>query len=367
MSASETDIDLTLRNDWLLSGKKPFVIAGPCSAESEAQVLQAAGELSNLPLVRVFRAGIWKPRTRPNSFEGVGVAGLRWLLRVKQETGLLTAVEVANAGHVEDALKFGIDVLWVGARTTANPFSVQEIADALNGVDVPVLVKNPVNPDLLLWIGALERLNNAGVQQLGAIHRGFATHEKSAYRNAPRWQIAIELKRLVPSLPLICDPSHIAGKPELLYEVSQKALDLTLDGLMIEAHPDPENALSDSHQQVRPVTLSKLLDDLLIRSVNGAPADADNLLAKLRRESNAIDYEILELLARRMDVVKQIGRYKKEHNMTILQMRRWKEVVDDRLEKGGSLGLDDDFVKTVYEALHTYAIRIQSEVMNEED
>lgn len=365
MSASKLKIDLTLQNDWLKSGQKPFVIAGPCSAESEEQVLAAAQALDKLPLVRVFRAGIWKPRTRPNSFEGVGVKGLRWLQRVKQETRLLTAVEVANAGHVQAALKFGVDVLWVGARTTANPFSVQEIADALSGVDVPVLVKNPVNPDVQLWVGALERLNNAGIWRLGAIHRGFTTHEKSAYRNEPRWQIAIELKRLIPAIPLICDPSHIAGKSELLHEVSQKALDLTMDGLMIEAHPDPAAALSDADQQIRPAALRQLLDCLQIRNVNGVAREEDDLLAKLRRQSNAIDYEILELLARRMEVVKQIGHYKKAHNMTILQVRRWKEVVEDRLEKGASLGLDDDFVKTVYDALHAYAIKIQSGVMND--
>lgn len=344
------------------SGGK-LIIAGPCSAESENQVLKTAAELSKIPDVTVFRAGVWKPRTRPNSFEGVGTKGLKWLQRVKVETGLLTAVEVANANHVYQALKFGIDVFWIGARTTANPFSVQEVADALEGVDMPVWVKNPVNPDLQLWIGALERLNNAGIHRLGAIHRGFTAHEKTPYRNAPKWHIAIELKRLVPDIPLICDPSHIAGKPGLLRALSQKALDLTMDGLMIEAHINPDSALSDAKQQIKPSALQELLRSLHIRRSNGTLPE-DNLLTALRRESDAADYELLEILARRMEVVRQIGLYKNEHNMTILQMKRWKQLIEDRLGKGSQLGLDEKFVKHIFEILHEYAIKLQSQVMN---
>lgn len=350
-------------SEWLKQFKnRPFVIAGPCSAETEVQVLKTASALAKIPAVRVLRAGIWKPRTRPNSFEGVGGKGLQWLKKVREKTGLATAVEVANQSHVYEALKSGVDVLWIGARTTANPFSVQEIAGALQGVDIPVWVKNPVNPDLQLWIGALERLNNAGIHRLGAIHRGFTTHEKTRFRNAPKWQIPIELKRLVPDIPLICDPSHIAGSPEFLQELSQKALDLTMTGLMIESHPSPENALSDAKQQIPPSALSDLLGNLKLRS-NDESLSGD-ILAGLRRESNAADYELLEILSRRMDIVRQIGEYKKEHNMAILQVQRWQEVIEDRLETGEMLGLEKKFVKDIYDILHSYAIKLQSAVIN---
>jgi chorismate mutase len=340
------------------------VAAGPCSAESEEQVLQIAQALEKIPQVSVFRAGVWKPRTRPNQFEGVGVEGLRWLQNVKQSTRLATTVEVANAEHVNQALKFGVDILWVGARTTANPFSVQEIADALRGVDVPVWVKNPVNPDLQLWIGALERLNGAGVTRLAAIHRGFTAHARTPYRNAPRWLIPIELKRLIPELPILCDPSHIAGKPDYLLEVSQKALDLAMNGLMIETHIDPANALSDAAQQILPSELTKLLSKLQLRKLeNGTPPDDE--LVRLRNESNAVDYELLEILARRVEVVRQIGQYKKQHDLAILQMQRWRQVIEDRLAKGREIGLEEAFVQDIYEILHSYAIKVQSEVMND--
>ncbi len=363
MSENKPKLKLSQNSEWRKQlTERPFVISGPCSAESEEQLLKTALALKEIPAVRVFRAGIWKPRTRPNSFEGVGVKGLKWLKNVKEKTGLATAVEVANQSHVFEALKFGVDVLWIGARTTANPFSVQEIADALQGVDVPVWVKNPVNPDLQLWIGALERLNNAGIHRLGAIHRGFTTHEKTPYRNAPKWQIPIELKRLVPDIPLICDPSHISGSSQFLQELSQKALDLTMAGLMIETHTNPENALSDAKQQILPSALSELLRNLKMRSNDESMSD--DILAGLRRESNAVDYELLEILSRRMDVVRRIGEYKKEHNLAILQVQRWQEVIEDRLETGDMLGLEKKFVKDIYEILHSYAIKLQSAVMN---
>ncbi len=363
MSENKPKLKLSQNSEWRKQlTERPFVISGPCSAESEEQLLKTALALKEIPAVRVFRAGIWKPRTRPNSFEGVGVKGLKWLKNVKEKTGLATAVEVANQSHVFEALKFGVDVLWIGARTTANPFSVQEIANALQGVDVPVWVKNPVNPDLQLWIGALERLNNAGIHRLGAIHRGFTTHERTPYRNAPKWQIPIELKRLVPDIPLICDPSHIAGSCQFLQELSQKALDLTMIGLMIETHPNPENALSDAKQQILPSALSELLRNLKMRSNDESLSD--DILAELRRESNAVDYELLEILSRRMDVVRRIGEYKKERNLAILQVQRWKEVIEDRLETGDMLGLEKKFVKDIYEILHSYAIKLQSAVMN---
>ncbi len=363
MSENKPKLKLSQNSEWRKQlTERPFVISGPCSAESEEQLLKTALALKEIPAVRVFRAGIWKPRTRPNSFEGVGVKGLKWLKNVKEKTGLATAVEVANQSHVFEALKFGVDVLWIGARTTANPFSVQEIANALQGVDVPVWVKNPVNPDLQLWIGALERLNNAGIHRLGAIHRGFTTHERTPYRNAPKWQIPIELKRLVPDIPLICDPSHIAGSSQFLQELSQKALDLTMTGLMIETHPNPENALSDAKQQILPSALRELLQNLKMRSNDESLSD--DILAGLRRESNAVDYELLEILSRRMDVVRRIGEYKKERNLAILQVQRWKEVIEDRLETGDMLGLEKKFVKDIYEILHSYAIKLQSAVMN---
>ncbi len=357
-------IKLAPKTDWLPQNNRPLVIAGPCSAESEEQLLQTAMEVSKIPDVTIFRAGIWKPRTRPNDFEGIGVKGLQWLKKVKEKTNLKVAIEVANQRHVFEALKYNVDIFWIGARTTVNPFSVQEIADALQGADVPVWVKNPVNPDLHLWIGALERLNKAGITRLGAIHRGFSTHENTPYRNAPKWDIAIELKRLVPELPILCDPSHIAGKREYLPTLSQKAFDLAMNGLMIETHIEPDTALSDASQQIKPEALKDLLGNLQFRKSNGNDVPVDDLLETLRSESNSIDYELIEVISRRMEVVKKIGLYKKDHNMTIFQVKRWKHLIDDRLEKASKFGLDKKFVKNVYQLLHNYSIRVQSDVMN---
>ncbi len=361
---SAPSLNLGQQPELLDRSKGITIVAGPCSAESEEQVLQTARAIDQIPQVSIFRAGIWKPRTRPNSFEGVGVDGLRWLQRVQKETRLKTAVEVAKASHVYESLKFGVDILWVGARTTANPFSVQEIADALRGADIQVWVKNPVNPDLQLWIGALERLNQAGITRLAAIHRGFTAQERTPYRNVPNWQIPIDLKRLLPDLPIICDPSHISGQTDYLSELSQKALDLAMNGIMLETHIDPENAWSDAKQQIRPETLKELISGLHLRKLENGAAP-DSALERLRHESNAIDYELLEILARRMQVVEQIGLYKKDHDMTVLQVQRWKQVIEDRLQKGTKLGLDGQFVQDIYEILHAYAIKIQSDVIND--
>lgn len=352
-------------SDWLGRNGKPLIIAGPCSAESEEQVLQTARKLAKIHQITILRAGIWKPRTRPNGFEGIGIQGMQWLKKVKEETGLKIAIEVANAHHVYEALKHGIDVLWIGARTTVNPFSVQEIAIALQGVDVPVFVKNPINPDLQVWIGALERLAQVGVRRLGAIHRGFSTFEKTPYRNAPKWEIPIELKRLVPEIPLICDPSHISGNRELIFEVSQKALDLAMHGLMIESHIDPENALSDSKQQVRPEALKNILNKLKFRRPSGNTAEPEEILKMLRREIDVTDNQLIELISRRTEISRKIGQYKKDNNMTILQVNRWQQLLDDRLKHATRLGLDEDFVKDIYQILHNKSIKIQSELMNQ--
>jgi chorismate mutase len=360
--------DLQISPELLCGTEKgrPFVIAGPCSAESEEQVLNTAMAVSKIPNVHVFRAGVWKPRTRPKGFEGVGSAGLGWLKKVKQQTSLLTAVEVANERHVFEALKYDVDVLWIGARTTVNLFAVQEIANALRGADIPVWVKNPINPDIQLWIGALERLNEAGVTRLGAIHRGFSTYENTPYRNVPRWDIAIELKRLAPRLPLLCDPSHIAGKTELLRDIAQRALDLSMNGLMIETHIDPGAALSDAAQQISPETLGQLLNRLQVRKTNGGGPALQEPLESLRQQSNVIDHELLEILARRMEVVKKIGEYKKARNMAILQVKRWEQVLEDRVMKGGQFGMEEGFIKDIYEILHNYAIKLQSAIINDE-
>lgn len=362
MKKQTLDID----SNWLGPKNELYIVAGPCSAESEEQVLETARAVARIEQVTAFRAGIWKPRTRPSSFEGVGREGLKWLKTAKEETGLATAVEVAKASHVSEALEFGIDILWVGARTSASPFAVQEIADALRGVNVPVWVKNPVNPDLQLWIGALERLNNAGIRRLGAIHRGFTTTEQIPYRNAPHWGIPVELKRFAPELPIICDPSHIAGAAQFIERISQNALDLTMSGLMIETHPDPPKALSDAEQQLRPDELAAILSNLKIRNTYRVNGGTENELTKLRQAGDAVDYELLEIIARRMEIVKKIGGYKKKHNMKILQAERWKHVVEDRMAKGRELGLDDKLVLNIYELLHECAIRLESEVINED-
>ena len=305
--------------------ERPLVIAGPCSAETEEQVMNTATQLASKG-IKLFRAGIWKPRTKPGGFEGVGVEGLPWLKRVKTETGMLVCTEVATAKHVLECLKAGIDVLWIGARTTANPFAMQEIADALRGVDIPVLVKNPVNPDLELWIGALERLNQAGLQRLGAIHRGFSSYERKIYRNLPQWHIPIELRRRIPQLPILCDPSHIGGKRELIAPLCQQAMDLGFDGLIVESHCDPDKAWSDASQQVTPDVLDYILNLLVIRK----DTQSTENLSELRKQIDECDNDLIQTLAKRMRVAREIGTYKKEHDMTILQTGRYNEILEKR-------------------------------------
>lgn len=338
---------------------RPLVIAGPCSAESEEQVLQTARTLADGG-IRLFRAGIWKPRTKPGGFEGVGTVGLPWLARVKRETGMLVATEVATPHHVEETLKAGIDVLWIGARTTANPFAVQELADALAGTDIPVLVKNPVNPDLELWIGAFERLYNAGVTRLGAIHRGFSTYEKKLYRNAPHWHIPFELRHRIPDMPLLFDPSHIGGKRELVEPLSQQAMDLNYDGLIIESHCNPDCALSDAAQQVTPVRLLEIIRNLVIR--NASPQTEH--LSLLRKQIDECDDNLMLELSKRMRIAREIGAFKKEKNITILQSERYREILDKWLARGKSYDLDDEFIRVIFEAIHEESIRHQMEVIN---
>ncbi|MBC5775405.1 bifunctional 3-deoxy-7-phosphoheptulonate synthase/chorismate mutase type II [Pontibacter sp. KCTC 32443] len=344
---------------------RPIIIAGPCSAESEEQVMQTALALREQQ-VDMFRAGIWKPRSRPNTFEGIGLQGLQWLGRVKRELGMRVSTEVATARHVEEALKQEIDVLWIGARTTVNPFAVQEIADALQGANVPVMVKNPVNPDLALWIGALERVYNAGITDVAAIHRGFSSYEKSKYRNVPFWQIPIELKSKFRSLPIIVDPSHIAGNRELLLPVAQKALDLGYDGVMIETHPDPANALSDAEQQVTPAGLQEILEKLQVRKTTYDDQELVNRAEKLRLQIDEADQQILRALARRMELVEQIGHYKKQNNVQVLQISRWKEIFRSRPAWAEELGMNPKFVAELYKLIHVESIRMQTEVMKKE-
>jgi chorismate mutase len=344
-----------------VDAQRPIVIAGPCSAESEEQVMETAKGIASKG-IKIFRAGIWKPRTKPGGFEGMGVEGLPWLKRVKKETGMYTAVEVANKDHVFEALKAGIDILWIGARTSVNPFAVQEIADALHGVDIPVLVKNPVNPDLELWIGALQRLYAAGIHRLGAIHRGFSTYDKKIYRNLPLWHIPIELRRRLPSLPLFCDPSHIGGKRELIAPLSQQAMDLSFDGLIIESHCNPDCALSDASQQITPDVLDYILNLLIIRDSNQTTEN----LTELRRQIDDIDEQMLELLAKRMRISREIGVYKKEHNMPILQSPRYSQILENRSSMGAQMDLSTDFVKEMLKEIHEESIRQQMIIMNEE-
>lgn len=339
--------------------ERPLVIAGPCSAETEEQVINTAQQLANKG-IKIFRAGIWKPRTKPGGFEGVGIEGLRWMQRVKQETGMLTATEVATAKHAEEALKADIDILWVGARTTANPFAVQELADALKGVDIPVLVKNPVNPDLELWIGALERINGAGIKRLAAIHRGFSNYDKSIYRNLPQWHIPIELRRRIPTLPIICDPSHIGGKRELIAPLCQQAMDLGFDGLILESHCNPDAAWSDAKQQVTPDILDYILNLLVIRKETQTTEN----LSELRKQIDECDNNLIQELAKRMRVAREIGTYKKEHNMTILQTGRYNEILDKRASQGSLCGMSSQFIKKVFEAIHEESVRQQMEILN---
>lgn len=350
---------------WKQYKQRPLVISGPCSAETEEQVLRTARELAASGKVDVFRAGIWKPRTRPGTFEGLGSTALPWLKRVKEETGMGIATEVANAKHVYESLKYGFDHLWIGARSTANPFVVQEIADAFEGSDVTVLVKNPVNPDLELWIGAIERLKQAGIQRIGAIHRGFSSYEKTAFRNVPHWLIPVELKQRIENLPLICDPSHICGNRSLLLEVSQKAMDLNFDGLMIESHINPSVALSDAAQQLTPGNLLGLLSKLVMRNPESDDADFLNILEDLRRKIDIFDEQLIDILEQRMNVAKSIARCKKENNITILQSKRWAEVVQKNLSIGEKKGLSKTFVREMLGLIHQESINHQNQVMNE--
>ena len=341
----------------------PLVIAGPCSAETEDQVLKIAHELKNSD-VSIYRAGIWKPRTRPGGFEGVGEIGLKWLQKAKAETGLLMATEVATAAHVKLALEHDIDVLWIGARTTVNPFAVQEIADALQGTDKIVLLKNPVNPDLSLWIGGLERLYNANIKKLGVIHRGFSTYEKTKYRNNPEWQIAIDLQNRFPDLPLICDPSHITGKRDMIQEVSQQALDLNYDGLIIETNIDPDNAWSDAAQQVTPATLKQMFVNLRVRKVSDDESEYNQKMAKLRMQIDEFDGKLLEILGNRMKVADKIGLLKKEKNVAILQNQRWNEILGKMILEGEEKGLSNEFVMHLFKAIHQESITHQEKVIN---
>lgn len=341
----------------------PLVIAGPCSAETEEQVLKIAHELKDSD-VNYFRAGIWKPRTRPGNFEGVGALGLGWLKKVKEETGMKTCTEVANAAHVKLALENDVDLLWIGARSTVSPFIMQEIADALQGTDKIVLVKNPVNPDLALWLGGIERLYTAGIKNLGAIHRGFSTYEKSKYRNIPEWQLAIEFQNKFPDLPLICDPSHITGNREMIQEVSQTALDLNFDGLMIETHFDPENAWSDAAQQVTPTKLKQIMVDLKIKKETNTEAAYQNDLDNLRAQINVIDGQLVELLGKRMKVADGIGSLKKDKNVAVLQSKRWNEILGNMILEGESKGLSEEFVLRMFKAIHQESINHQEKIIN---
>jgi chorismate mutase len=344
----------------------PLLISGPCSLETEKQALDTAKLLANDKRVFVYRGGVWKPRTRPGMFEGVGSVGLKWLQLVKQETGLPVGTEVANAQHTEEALNAGLDVLWIGARSTASPFVVQEIADVVKGSNAVVMVKNPVNPDVQLWMGAIERVHQAGIKNIVAIHRGFTPFKETKYRNYPNWQTVIELRRLMPNLPIICDPSHIAGKREYLFEISQKAFDMGLEGLMIESHIDPSCALSDAAQQLTPADLAKLLDRLVIRHESANNPEFENQLDVLRNRIDAIDVELLETLSSRVEIVKQIGRYKKDNNVTALQINRWAQLMEDRVNLGKKLQLNDTFVKILFQLIHEDSVRMQTEIMDEE-
>ena len=346
--------------------KRPLIISGPCSAETEEQVLETAKRLAATGKVDVLRAGIWKPRTKPGLFEGIGVKGLPWLVQARKETGLPIAVEVATDKHVEDALQFDVDILWIGARTTVNPFSVQEVADALRGTNVPVLIKNPINPDLELWSGAIERIQKAGVKEIGMIHRGFSNYGNMEYRNAPMWHLPIEMKRRFPDMLLISDPSHICGNRLMLQSVSQKSIDLDFDGLMLESHIDPDNAWSDAKQQVTPERLKEILEALVWRSENTTKEDFVTALATLREQINHIDDELMTLIGQRMKVADKIGAYKKDNNITILQTNRWNEILDKAVSKGESLGLSKEFIIRYFDAVHLESISHQNKVMYEE-
>ncbi|MCD7710182.1 MAG: bifunctional 3-deoxy-7-phosphoheptulonate synthase/chorismate mutase type II [Porphyromonadaceae bacterium] len=342
-----------------IENNRTLIIAGPCSAETEEQVLETAKKLAGIG-IKIFRAGIWKPRTKPGGFEGVGTIGLPWLKRVKEETGMYVATEVANQYHVFEALKYGIDILWIGARTSANPFSMQEIANALKGVNIPVLIKNPVNPDIELWIGGIERIYNAGIRKIGVIHRGFSAYDKRIYRNLPQWHIPIELRRRFPNLPILCDPSHIGGKRDLIAPLCQQAMDLGFDGLIIESHCNPDAAWSDAPQQVTPEVLTYILDMLIIRETSQSTEN----LKELRRQIDDLDNQLLDLLSKRMRISREIGRYKKEHDMPILQTARYDEILNKRVNQALDLEIDGEFMKTIYAAIHEESIRQQMVIIN---
>lgn len=359
------ELEINPIRHWLPQINNPLIIAGPCSLESEEQAMETAKLLAKDHRVFVYRGGVWKPRTRPGSFEGVGSIGLKWLQMVREETGMPVGTEVANAQHTEEALKAGLDVLWIGARSTASPFVVQEIADVVRGTDAVVMVKNPVNPDVQLWLGAFERLSQAGIKNMVAIHRGFTPFRETDYRNYPNWKTVIELRRLMPNLPIICDPSHIGGKREYLLDISQKAFDMGMEGLMIESHRDPSCALSDKEQQLTPLALGQLLDRLVIRTMTTDNKLFENQLELLRNRIDAIDSELLETLSSRMEIVKQIGKYKRENNVTALQINRFAELMDKRVQLGVSLNLDAHFVQQVFQHIHEDSVRMQSDILDE--
>ena len=353
-------IKKTIFDNWNVnSDNQPLIIAGPCSAESESQILSTGKELKRLG-VDIFRAGIWKPRTRPNSFEGVGSIGLPWLQLLKKEYGFKIAIEVANAKHVHEALKSNIDILWIGARTSVNPFSIQEIADSLKGVDIPIFVKNPINPDVDLWQGAIERIQGAGIDKIAAIHRGFSTYDKSVYRNKPMWELPIELRRRMPLLPMICDPSHIGGKRTMIQGVSQKAMDLNYDGLMIECHVNPDSAWSDSAQQITPLQLKVILEKLVHKVVEIDNPEIKNELKVLRNQIDHFDSELIAVLNERMKVANFIGEHKSANNITILQPKRWEEILNRTLNLGEKVSLSPDFISKIFSAIHQESINKQT-------
>jgi chorismate mutase len=361
MQTETTTMKDLIQEKW---NKRPLIISGPCSAETEEQVLETATRLAATGKVDVLRAGIWKPRTKPGLFEGIGVKGLPWLAQAKKVTGLPITVEVATAKHVEDALNFDVDMLWIGARTTVNPFSVQEVADALRGVDIPVLIKNPINPDLELWSGGIERLHKVGIKQVGMIHRGFSNYGNTEYRNAPMWHLPIEMKRRFPEMLLICDPSHICGRRDILQAVAQQSINLDFDGMMIESHIDPDHAWSDAKQQITPERLAEMLDALIWRHESTTAKEFVTALATLREQINHIDDELLTLISQRMKIADKIGEYKKENNITILQTNRWNELLEKAFKKGDKLGLSKDFIAKYYDAVHLESINHQNKIMN---
>ena len=357
------NIDVVSRESTNIIYKKGLVIAGPCSAETEQQVLHTASQLAHTGKVDILRAGIWKPRTNPGGFEGIGTKALPWLAKAKQLTGLKTAVEVATAKHVEDALSFDVDILWIGARTTVNPFSVQQIADALKGTHQTVLIKNPVNPDIKLWIGAVERLQKVGIENIGLIHRGFTSYGNTEYRNVPMWQIPIEMKRLYPNLPIICDPSHICGNRTGLFSIAQKSVDLDFDGLIIESHYDPDSALTDKSQQISPEELKSLLSSLIYKKSNSNEEKFVKQLEHLREQINHLDEELISLISTRMKVAREIGEIKKSSKITVLQANRYNEILDRAINKGAQVGLSEEFIKSYFESIHIESIRIQNSII----